>query len=297
VFTTSFQRLSENETMLKSIDRLQLAAQTRVPDPWISLLGAELVGEDRVEYLAAKRTTLRLGQGYIELLEPDGVGPITDAVAERGAHLFASGATTEDFDGLMAHLQSQGITPIMEGGIAYLDGDQTGGFGLRLVISKHADLPSVGDIDFLYETSLLVDDAEQATAHIAKLLALDADNFVAINSTRFEYTGYLTLFTAGVLHRFEIIAPSNPANTMGRFHARNGQGYYMCYAETGELLKIEQRVIDAETGHTSQRPDGQKNPDVVFIHHTALAGMMLGLSRRSQAWTWSGSLERVEPAE
>jgi hypothetical protein len=95
-----------------------------------------------------------------------------------------------------------------------------GRISLLSVLSTFEDLASVGDIDFLYETSLLVDDAEQATAHVAKLLALDANNFVAINPTRFEYAGYLTLFTAG---------------------------------------------------------------------------MMLGLSRRTQAWTWSGSLERVQP--
>jgi hypothetical protein len=283
--------------MLKKINRIQMVAPESAAESWISLLGAEPVGEDRIDCLAAKRTTLRLGQGAIEFLQPDGDGPVADAMAARGRHLFASGASTEDFDGLMAHLASQGVTPVIENGCAYLDDAQTGGFGLRLVISPEENLPSVGDIDFTYESSLLVDDADAATTHVAKLFALDADNFVPINSTKFVYDGYLTLFEANKLHRFELITPTNPQNTMGRFHARNGQGYYMCYAETDKLDLIEERVIAAGTGHTTQRPDGQKNADVVFLHHTALGGMMLGLSRRTRAWFWSGQPDQVAAVE
>jgi len=283
--------------MLKKINRIQMAAPKNAAESWIALLGAEPVGEDRIDCLAAKRTSLRLGQGYVDFLQPDGEGPVADAVASRGAHLFASGASSEDFDGLMGHLSAQGVTPTIENGCAYLDDAQTGGFGLRLMISPEEHLPSVGDIDFFYEASLLVDDADAATAHVAKLFALDADNFVPINSTKFVYEGYLTLFEANKLDRFEIITPTNPQNTMGRFHVRNGQGYYMCYAETDKLALIEERVIAAGTGHTTQRPEGQKNPDVVFIHHTSLGGMMLGLSRRTRAWFWSGQPDQVAAVE
>jgi hypothetical protein len=283
--------------MLKKINRLQLVAPKSVADSWITLLGAELAGEDRIACLAAKRTTLRLGQGYIELLQPDGEGPVADAMAARGPHLFASGASTDDFDGLMVHLKSQGVTPIIEDGCAYMDGDQTGGFGMRLVISPEENLPSVGDIDFLYEASLLVDDAEAAVAYTEKLFALDADNFVPISSAKFKYDGSLTLFEANKLGRFEIITPNDLTTTMGRFFARNGQGYYMCYAETDKLDLIEERVIAAGSGHTTQRPEGQQNADVVFIHHTSLGGMMLGLSRRTKAWFWSGQPDQVEEVE
>lgn len=283
--------------MLKKINRLQLVAEKSAPQPWISLLGAEIAGEDRIACLGAKRTSLRLGQGYVELLQPDGDGPVADAVAARGTHLFASGASTEDFDGLMAHLKSQGITPAFENGCAYLDGDQTGGFGMRLVISREENLPSVGDIDFLYEASLLVDDADAAVAHTTKLFALNAGNFIPISSTKFKYHGSLTLFEANKLGRFEIITPSDPSTTMGRFFKRNGQGYYMCFGETDALATIEQRLIAAGTGHTTERPEGQKNPDVVFVHHTALGGMMLGLSRPTKAWFWSGQPDQVETVE
>ncbi len=283
--------------MLKKINSLQLIAPPEAAESWISLLGAEHAGEDRIDYLAARRTLLRLGQGYVELLQPDGDGPVAAAMAARGRHLFAAGASTDDFDGLMAHLESQGVSPTIENGRAYLDGEQTGGHGLRLVIGPEENLPSVGDIDFLYEATLLVEDADAVTADVAKLFKLDADNFVAIDSPRYGYHGYLTLFVANQLGRFEIITPTDPGNTMGRYFARNGESYYMCYAETDRLPAIEERVATAGTGHTPQRPEGQKNPDVVFLHHTSMGGMMLGLSRRTRAWHWSGQPDQVEAVE
>jgi hypothetical protein len=35
--------------------------------------------------------------------------------------------------------------------------------------------------------------------------------------------------------------------------------------------------------------------NTLFLHPSALGGPMLGLSRPTQAWQWSGHPERVEP--
>jgi hypothetical protein len=283
--------------MLKRINRMQLAALKNNADSWIDLLKAEVVAEDRIDSLSAKRIQLRLGNGFVDLLEPDGEGPVADAVASRGAHLFSSGASTDDFDGLMAHLKSKGVAPVLENGCAYLDNEQTGGFGMRLVITPEENLPPTGALDYFYEASYLVDDSDATVAHVTDLFALDPANFFEIKSTRFKYRGWLTLFAKDQLGRFEIITPNGMETTMDRFYMRHGQCLYMCYGETGELAEIEQRVEAAGTGHTTQRLDGQTNPDVVFIHHTSLGGTMLGLSRQTKAWFWSGQPDRVEEVE
>ena len=76
--------------MLTNIDRYQMA----VPDSdacikaWQDLLGAQVEGSDVIQHLNADRTRLRLGKGFIEILQPKGPGVIADAIAARGATLF-----------------------------------------------------------------------------------------------------------------------------------------------------------------------------------------------------------------
>ena len=59
--------------MLTAIDRVQMAVPDagRVAALWQGILGAEPAGQDRLALLGAKRTALRLGRGWLELLEPD----------------------------------------------------------------------------------------------------------------------------------------------------------------------------------------------------------------------------------
>lgn len=288
------------ESMLKRIDRLQMAVPDRaaVAKRWRELLGAELAGGDRVASLAALRTLLRLGNGFVELLEPDGVGRIGDAVAKRGAHLYAAGVATDDVASLVAHLRSQGIDPAEEGGQAFVDPAVAGNVGFRVVVSPDEELAPVGDIDFFYETTLLVDDAAAATANCATLFALDPDAFVPIDSQHFGYAGTLTLFDPDRLGRFEVITPNDSRKTMGRFFSRFGEAFYMAFAESCALSKIEARARELGLGHTSDPPtEGRVGAaNTVFLHPDALGGMMLGLSRPTQAWQWSGSPERVMPA-
>ena len=283
--------------MLLEIDRVQLAVPEVAPviEKWQSLLGAEVSGVDKVACLGAARTRLRLGTGIVEILEPSGSGAVADALAARGAHMFSAGASCLDVRQVEQSLQSK---TIFEGGQLFIVGEDIGINGLRIVISEHEKRPPVGNIDFFYEATLLVQDSVKETARFANVFSLDAQEFVKINSPTFGYSGTLTLFRKDLLHRFEVITPLDPDKTMGRFFNKIGPNLYMAYAETSNILDIEQRALERGDGLTIDRPGDRSSElpaDVLFLHPSALGGMMLGLSRPSQAWRWSGHPERVEP--
>lgn len=285
--------------MLTRIDRVQLAVPDRgaAARGWLELLGAEPADDDAVAGLAALRSRYRLGDGYVELLEPDGSGPLAEAMRDRGAHLFAAGAATPDLPALRDRLKRRGAELLDEGGQLHLAAGCTGGHGLRVVVSADESLPAVGAIDGLYEVTNLVADAEAAVHDCAELFGLDSTAFVPISSSHYGYAGTLTLFHPDRLHRFEVITPHVPENTMGRFFGRFGDSLYMAFAESGELAAIEARAAAAGVGYTAVPPaEGREGEGAhtLFLHPGGLGGMMLGISRRSYAWTWSGHPERVQ---
>jgi hypothetical protein len=286
--------------MLLEIDRIQLAVPdvSKALDGWQAILGAEVSGTDKVSCLGAARTSLRLGSGIVELLEPDGSGLVADALANRGAHMFGAGASCVDVEEVQASLSSRYDNIINEGNQLFVDGADIGIEGLRVVVSKHEEREAIGLTDFFYEATLLAGNSEEETAKFAHVFSLDAQEFVAINSPGFGYSGTLTLFRKDLLHRFEVITPLDPANTMGRFFNKIGPCLYMAYAETSDLLEIEQKVKERGEAVTVDRPEGRSEAlvaDGLWLHPKSLGGMMLGLSRPSKAWQWSGHPERVEP--
>jgi hypothetical protein len=282
--------------MLLEIDRVQIAVSeaASVAEKWQSLLGAEESGRDKIACLGAARTSLRLGTGIVEILEPDGAGAIADAIASRGAHMFSAGASCLDVAQVQANLNAE---TIVEGGQLFVRGEDIGINGLRVVISQHEERAAVGDIDFFYEATLLAADSMLETSKFAQVFSLDAQEFVQIDSPNFGYSGILTLFQKDRLHRFEVITPLDPDKTMGRFFNKTGQCLYMAYAETSDILAIEQRANDRGDGITVERP-ADRNTDLpadgLWLHPSTLGGMMLGLSRPTMAWRWSGHPERVE---
>lgn len=289
--------------MLKTIDRIQLAVPdaTEAAQGWAKLLGAEFGSRDRVNALAANRTTYRLGRSVVEFLEPDGAGPIDAALKRRGrGHLYAGGISTDDFDTTVAGIRATGIEPAIENGAAYFNAKGALGVDCPLVVNAAEDRPVVGLIDFLYEVTLLTDDVESVTARFAGLFGLNDTHFVPIGSDKFDYRGVLTLFSPDDLHRFEVIRPHSNASTMGRFFERQGDSFYMCFAESPHMLEIEARAKSAGAGITVDTFVGKasgRTLDQMWIHPPALGGVMLGLSRPTMAWTWSGHPERVRSVE
>lgn len=288
--------------MLTRIDRVQMAVPDRTVTArrWEALLGAEPAGEDTIAALAARRSRLRLGNGWIELLEPDGAGPIADAVSARGAHLFAAGAATTDLGALHARLEGLGVDAVEERGQIHIPAGAVGGFGLNLVVSAAEDLPQAGTLLCLYEVTNLVQDVLASLEQFVVAFGLDPDAFVPIESTQYGYAGVLTLFRPRVLDRIEMIHPHDRQKTMGRFFTRFGDSLYMAFGECAELALVERRTIEAKAGHTVVPPEQKRAgrpTDTLFLHPDALGGMMLGLSRPTVAWRWSGAPDRVEATD
>lgn len=282
-------------TMLTRIDRIQVV----VPDcraaatAWGRLVNAHPVREDRVRILAARRMVLQLGGSEIELLEPDGAGLVADFLSATPGGLFAAGLATADVARVRAQIAAHGVACDEEAGQLFIAPGATRVAGLRAVISRVIDQPaaSAGLVAHLYEATLLVPDAATAVRDATTLFALEASHFVPIRSAEFGYEGMLTLFNPEQLDRIEIITPNDATKTMGRFFARRGACWYMCYAEAPDLRPIRERLLEHAPYDWTGPRDGV--PDNLFIHPKALAGVMLGLSRATFAWTWSGHPERV----
>jgi len=285
--------------MLTRVDRVQMAVPNAAAaaQKWREVLNAEPGGSDKVACLGAKRTSYRIGRGWVEFLEPDGEGAVADALKRRGgAHLYSAGAACNDMDAMRAHLEKVGAKPVTEGGQVFIDPVNTGPGTPRTVVSADEDLPPVGDLDWLYEVTLLVPNEETASERYARLFDLNPDNFVPIESKQYGYRGILTLFHPDLLGRFEVINPYDTTKTMGRFFQKFGEEFYMAYGESAKVLEIEERVREAGLGHTVT-PEGKpedRPSDTLFLHPETLGGMMLGISRPTMGWQWSGHPERVE---
>lgn len=284
--------------MLTEVDRLLVAT----PDAdaaaatWRTVLGAEDIRIEAAPALGARRRIVRAGRSDIEFLEPDGAGPIADALSRRGrAHVWAAGAASPDPAAVAQTARAAGAAVEAEGERTHVT-LRIEGAPIRFVISPEAERAPAGRLDFLYEATVLASDQAGAVARIRDAFGLDESVFTTITSEMFGYTGVLTLFRAGQLHRFEVITPIDRDKTMGRYHAREGACFYMGFAEAPDLMDIESRIPAG--GVTIDRPEGRRadqTPDQVWIHPPTLGGVMLGVSRPSMAWMWSGHPERVVP--
>ncbi|MFM1960875.1 MAG: hypothetical protein RL588_2392 [Pseudomonadota bacterium] len=284
--------------MLTEVDRLLVATPdaAAAAAAWSAILGAEEVLRAPAPALGASRRVMRAGRSDIEFLQPDGTGPIADALARRGrAHVWAAGAASPDPAAVARTARAAGAQVGAEGDRVHVELEIEGA-PIRFVISPETERTPAGRLDFLYEATVLAADQAGAVAKIRDAFGLDESVFTTITSELFGYTGVLTLFQAGQLHRFEVITPIDRDKTMGRYHAREGACFYMGFAEASDLLDIEGRI--APGGVTVDRPEGRgpdQTPDQVWIHPPTLGGVMLGVSRPSMAWMWSGHPERVLP--
>lgn len=283
--------------MLTEIDRVLIATPdaAKSAQAWKDRVGAIEVSKDNARAFAAKRITLRAGTSDIEILEPDGAGLLADELKRRGrAHLFAAGASSPDPAAVAAAALKNGTTNLSEGNRHTITLTIEGA-PIRFVVSPQAKREPAGLLDFLYEATVLAQNQASAVEQIARTFALDPKSFTEITSEKFGYTGVLTLFEAGRLHRFEVITPTDMEKTMGRFYRREGCSFYMAFAESARMPEIEASAqgINITIDRPSSR-DASKSSDQLWLHPAAMGGTMLGVSRPTRAWKWSGQPHRVE---
>ncbi|MGB1088779.1 MAG: hypothetical protein ACPG06_10445, partial [Alphaproteobacteria bacterium] len=69
------------------------------------------------------------------------------------------------------------------------------------------------------------------------------------------------------------------------------------FGESATMPAIEQAVAADALAQTIDRPEARpaaQTADQMWLHPVTLGGMMLGISRPSMAWSWSGRPDRVE---
>ena len=284
------------------VDRITMVVTDRdaVAKCWQDLLLAEMVGERRSALLGGDATMLAFGSSLLELVQPDGDGAAAESLSRAGgrSHLFAAGIAVSDLMALRANLLAHEIAYEVDDGQLLLFPDAVGIDGLHLTVNGMQARPKVGLVDYLYEATLLTDQVDQVCDQVKTVLNNNGDAFVPIQSDKFGYAGQLTLFRPGHLHRIEVIHPGKPGTTMQRFHQKFGQSLYMAFCESGDILEIERRALDMGAGVTVDRPADRADdqmPDQLWLHPAALGGMMLGVSRPTRAWNWSGAPDRVQP--
>lgn len=278
--------------MLNRIDRVLIAVANAdaVAHRWVELLDARIDRSDEVPALAASRVVVSVGDAEVEILQPTGPGPVAEHLTAGRGGPFAAGVATDDLDSLRARFDACGVVPLDLGEQLFLDAATLGIPGLDLVVSRCEARDPVGLMSNLYEATHLTDDPDGMCSRFAEVFGLTQEHFVPISSDAYGYAGYLTLFDPTALHRIETIHPQDAEKTMGRYFNRFGPSMYMCYGETDDLPGLRKRLIELAPDDWTGSDD---DPNGLFVHPRALGGVMLGVSRSSYAWTWSGSPNRV----
>lgn len=284
--------------MLERIDRVQLVVRARktAARTFERLLGAEIDREDRSAYLAARRTVMAVGESELELCEPDGAGRAAELLAERGEGLVTAGVSSADTEALRRRLLGLGLEPAVDGEQIYLESRP--GFGVPFVVSPARERHRVGPVSFLYEvTNTLTSDWRIAAAWYSALFDLDPRRFSAIASQRFGYEGTLTLFDPPHrLDRIELSQVVDAESAMGRWVAKRGDSLYMGYVEAHDVDDIVRRLEETAARWTPRGDSRDEEHGGLWVHPASLHGLLLGVSRTTLAWEWSGRPDLVETA-
>lgn len=286
--------------MLERVDRMQIAVRdrARAAETFATLLGAQTDRETHSDHLGARRTIMRIGESELELCEPAGPGPVQDFLERWGEGLFAAGYATSRLAELAARLDRFGVAYTREDGQLHLPGSSTAGF--PMVISPLLERPRLGLVSFFYEaTNTLASDWRVVAQRYAEIFDLDASRFSAIGSKRFGYEGTLTLFDPPArLDRIELSQTfADQPSAMRRFvDRRGGDSLYMCYIETHDFDALKARLLAAGASLTARGKDIATERDGLWVHPKNLHGLLLGVSRTTMAWEWSGRPALVVPA-
>jgi len=281
--------------MLDRCDRVQVAVadRRRAAEGYRRLFGAEPAREDASRHLSARRLILALGESEIELCEPDGAGRTQDFLSRWGESIMTAGYSTVDVDRLARRLEQLGVTAARDGEQLYLGPPDTP--GVAFVISPSTYRERVGRASFLYETTnTLASDWRRAAAIYAGLFGLDPSRFSRIGSHRFAYEGTLTLFDPpNRLDRIELSQVTDTDSAMGRFVARRGDSLYMAYVEVHDWPGVHGALMSSGARWTPRGKDPAREKDGGWVHPRELGGLLLGVSRTTLAWEWSGRKELV----
>lgn len=275
--------------MLSYVDRVQLVVADRkaAVEQWKAIFGAEKLSEGGSRFLNSHITTVQAGVSLFEFLEPAGPGLVQDWARKWGQGLYGVGFATPDMAAMKRHFDSQVVRVVEENGNLFLDAGQT--HGMPTVIVPEAPREPVGAIRRIYEVTNPVADWQGAAALYTRIFGLDPTRYSPIESKLYGYRGTLTLFDPpDRLDRVEI-AQTWGDTAMDRFYKKRGPSLYMCYVETDDVpaLAMRLRAAGARFTDSEDRP-----PETgLFIHPSALCGMLMGVSRTNYAWVWSGRPE------
>lgn len=283
--------------LIERVDRMQLAVNDRAAaeETFARLFGAERARLDESAYLNAWRTVLSIGESELELCEARGPGIVRDFVERWGEGLLCAGYAAARLDALAAHLDAIGAPYLREGAQLYLPGTTTAGF--PMVISPMVERPRVGPVSFFYEATNTLDSDWHAVADLyTRLFQLDPTKFSPISSARFGYEGTLTLFDPPArLDRIELSQTfRDRPSAMRRFvEKRGGDSLYMCYLETDDYDALQRRLLEGGATLIPRGASIATERDGCWVHPKSLHGLLLGISRRTLAWEWSGRPDLV----
>lgn len=286
--------------MLKSVDRILVAVNDldSAEKNYQDVLGAYQIKDFRSDYLNANVRRMALGSSEVELCAASGEGPVKARLEQFGEGLIRGGVTTSDLNAFHQYLKDHKVGCVEADGRLYLESSDL--YNLPLVVStepseSHKRAP--GPIEFLYELTMVLRSSwkDVATAYVDRL-GVKREHMENIDNSRFGYQGALMMFQPQLqkLDRIELSEAHDEAFTMGRFSRKRGDALYMCYVQTDNLADVIHRLDSRNlpwTGRSAPAPER----DGLWIPPSVLNGVLMGVSRTSHAWLWSGHPERVQP--
>lgn len=289
----------EGMTMLSKVDRILVVVDNleQATNNYRNILDAVPTRVFDSNYLNARCQVLALGSSQVELCQPLGDGLAQRRLEARGEGLLCGGVATPDLPALRKRLESHGVACAEADGRIYVDGQNQ--HGLPLVVSEDAGagIAGAGPVEFLYELTVVVKSKWADVAErYAQTLGLSREREVGITFDRFGYTGTLMMFRDNELDRIEISEAHDLKYPMGRFAAKHGDNLYMCYVQVNDLARILDN-LERHGGSWTRRTTTPVERDGLWIHPKVLNGVLLGVSRHSLAWGWSGHPERILPLD
>ncbi len=252
------------------------------------IFGAQFLEIRDSDVWNARIAILACGTDLLRLAEPRGPGALQEFLDTNDEGLFAAVFSSKKPDEIAKRLDERSISNVSEDGMIFVDPSRT--FGLRTVISEHADREQVGIISFLYEVTHLVHDWQAASAFWTDAFGLEGMRFSPIKSDHYGYEGVLTLFDPPrLLDRVEVVHPYDTEKAMGKFFVKRGEGPYMFYTECHDTPELARR-LDAVGARYAGNPTKDARTSI-FIHPSATHGVLIGVSPKDQAWVWSGRPE------